>query len=130
MSRLTTFVAGAVTALLCVAGFTWRQWVPLMHETPIQKVEAGVRRNLKDPESARFERVTFNPATGAGCGYVNARNSMGGYSGFEAFILYRHGRIDFQDMSEPESHDSAQARLEKLQKQVAFLEAVKSECAP
>jgi hypothetical protein len=49
----------------------------------------SIKEKLKDPESARFKDVYFCrnahdiPMT---CGWVNARNSFGGYGGFERFI--------------------------------------------
>jgi hypothetical protein len=37
--------------------------------------------NLKDPDSARFGEFYFNTDTKKGCLVVNAKNSMGGYTG-------------------------------------------------
>lgn len=49
-------------------------------------IRAGVSRQLKDPESARF-RWLPNKAGDNYCGYVNARNSYGGYTGFAPFMV-------------------------------------------
>lgn len=53
------------------------------------QIEIGVRGKLKDPESARFGEmmagVTPSGKT-AVCGYVNAKNSFGGYTGEKPFI--------------------------------------------
>lgn len=46
-----------------------------------------VQERLKDPGSAMFRNVTFNPTTGSVCGEVNARNSYGGYTGYSYFWL-------------------------------------------
>ena len=54
----------------------------------IRQAEDVVRQGLKDPESARFRDVRRNTATGAVCGYVNAKNSYGGYVGETPFIYY------------------------------------------
>jgi len=43
--------------------------------------ERAVRENLKDPESARFGDFYYNKKTHKGCLAVNAKNSMGGYTG-------------------------------------------------
>lgn len=48
----------------------------------------GIRKRLKDPKSAQFRDsffVTWNniPAV---CGWVNSKNSMGGYGGFQRFV--------------------------------------------
>ena len=45
--------------------------------------KSDVRAMLKDPEP-RFRDVTVS-SSGVVCGYVNARNSMGGYTGWAGF---------------------------------------------
>lgn len=52
-------------------------------------VEAGVLKSLKDPESARFGEIAAARTPDGAiyvCGFVNARNSFGGYSGSSPFI--------------------------------------------
>lgn len=49
--------------------------------------EEEVRRNLKDPESAQFGDFYYNPTTKKACLMVNAKNSMGGYTGDSAIVL-------------------------------------------
>lgn len=67
-----------------------------MPETSIYSLSAAdqtnVRRSvlasLKDPESARFGSMAASKATDGTifvCGFVNARNSFGGYTGMEPF---------------------------------------------
>lgn len=46
-----------------------------------------VKRRLFDPDSAKFRNVTHG--RGNVCGEVNAKNKMGGYVGFKAFIVYQ-----------------------------------------
>lgn len=43
--------------------------------------EAAVRKDLKDPDSAKFGELYYNEKTRKGCLTVNAKNSMGGYTG-------------------------------------------------
>jgi hypothetical protein len=58
-----------------------------------KSLESAVRDGLKDPSSAQFGRyIAFNATdangatiTGA-CGYVNAKNSYGGYGGMTPYI--------------------------------------------
>ena len=56
------------------------------------KVQSAVKSNLKDPDSAKFGRYkafTVNDTGGkitAICGYVNAKNSYGGYGGMTPYI--------------------------------------------
>lgn len=54
----------------------------------VAQVKTGVSRGLKDPESARFEEPFIAADDGQTihvCGYVNARNSYGGYVGIKPF---------------------------------------------
>lgn len=58
--------------------------------------EAAVRKSLKDPESARFGDFYFNSKTKKACLAVNAKNSMGGYTGFKQAVLEKsdeHGWV-------------------------------------
>ncbi len=50
--------------------------------------EQFVSPHLKDPSSARYRNITYRTRNGLPvlCGEVNARNSFGGYTGFEFFI--------------------------------------------
>ena len=58
----------------------------------VKSLEGAVRNTLKDPSSAQFGKyIAFNikdangtTTTGA-CGYVNAKNSYGGYGGMTPF---------------------------------------------
>ncbi len=43
--------------------------------------ETAVRESLKDPDSAKFGAFDYDDKTKRGCLTVNARNSMGGYTG-------------------------------------------------
>ena len=54
-----------------------------------------VRAKLKDPSSAKFKDVYFkhNGKVPAACGKVNAKNSFGGYSGYQRFLAA--GSADF-----------------------------------
>jgi len=45
-----------------------------------------VKDALKDPDSAKF-RSEFVARDGAVCGFVNAKNSYGGYGGFRRYIV-------------------------------------------
>lgn len=49
----------------------------------------AIKAKLKDPESAEFRRVFFTLGTEnipMTCGQVNAKNSFGGYAGFQRFM--------------------------------------------
>ena len=56
--------------------------------------EVRMRKALKDPESGQFRDITIEDQTtfdtkhpGIACGYVNAKNSFGGFTGFEEFMV-------------------------------------------
>lgn len=53
----------------------------------IEKVKSVASRDLKDPDSAKFRAVSINRSGGAFvvCGELNAKNSYGGYVGYERF---------------------------------------------
>lgn len=55
-----------------------------------------VRKKLKDPESARFSRITYQKQTNNICGYVNAKNSYGGYIGDRRFVIV-NGYVNILD---------------------------------
>lgn len=56
----------------------------------IEWVKEGVREELKDPDSAKFEGIVAMKDVKDGgitvCGFVNARNSFGGYVGKKPFF--------------------------------------------
>ncbi len=55
----------------------------------IVAAERAVRASLKDPDSAQFRDVRTNYTEEFGvvaCGRVNAKNDLGGYTGFRRFI--------------------------------------------
>lgn len=59
--------------------------------TPDDKtiIENGVRQSLKDPDSAKFGPMQASKRSDGAvtvCGYVNAKNSFGGYVGMQPFI--------------------------------------------
>ncbi|MGX1096511.1 hypothetical protein [Amorphus sp. MBR-141] len=82
--------AGAVLFGCVPQGSIPTERVALLDLTPSQRasVEAGVRDALKDPESARFGEMYAGRSPSdlvTVCGYVNAKNSFGGYTGEKPF---------------------------------------------
>lgn len=72
---------------------------PVIQLTPQQKteIEHSVLALLKDPESARFGPMRAGTVAGATavCGWVNAKNSFGGYTGMELFYSrFENGRFN------------------------------------
>lgn len=60
---------------------------------PIYTIQSVVKKPLLDPDSAQFSDVTFNRSTGFGCGFVNAKNKMGGYVGRKQFVASLDGKV-------------------------------------
>lgn len=60
--------------------------------------QESVRRTLKDPQSAQFSEVYISRIAGtpSACGYVNAKNSFGGYVGRRRFMA-ENGRVFVED---------------------------------
>ncbi len=52
----------------------------------------AVLGRLKDPDSAKFGQVVARES-GIVCGYVNSKNSFGGYTGDKAFIYFTKKEI-------------------------------------
>src|SRR5712671_5400862 len=79
------FFLGAALGLLLI--FVW----PLIFNpdsTMIETAKAAVKGGLFDPYSAQFEdlRVARNQNGEFVCGFVNAKNKLGGYTGKAPFV--------------------------------------------
>lgn len=88
---------------------------------------ARVRSQLTDPESARFERIRINKLTGIGCGAVNAKNKMGGYTGFKEFLVGADGIVAFNP-EVPPGIDKASELLELSMRKIDFLATFDKNC--
>ena len=54
--------------------------------TAIAAAKRMIAERMKDPESVKFGKVVRRQ-NGIVCGYVNAKNAMGGYTGEKGFIV-------------------------------------------
>ena len=61
----------------------------------VYAARALIRSMMRDPASARFQDVS-DGRNGVICGYVNARNGFGGYTGMTRFIVSKQGRPSVQ----------------------------------
>lgn len=52
----------------------------------IEQAKTVVASKMKDPDSARFTDVSLQAKGNMVCGWVNAKNSFGGYVGFRPFV--------------------------------------------
>lgn len=46
----------------------------------------ALQNRLKDTQSAQFKSLFRNYKTGVICGFVNAKNGFGGYTGYKRFV--------------------------------------------
>lgn len=53
----------------------------------VAKMKSIVKNVLTDGESAQFSDVKYYKSTNFGCGFVNAKNKLGGYVGKKKFIV-------------------------------------------
>lgn len=73
---------------------------------PIEVAHERIKELLKDPDSAKF-RSEFVSKTGAVCGFVNSKNSYGGYGGFTRYVVTsEQARVDSVDVRESWKMDS------------------------
>lgn len=109
------------TATVAAAGAGW--WYFL----PIQQAEQRVRAQLRDPDSARFHAVQVYRGTGGACGYVNAKNGLGGYAGPTHFVIDRAGTVLFDPRIDTLS-GTVDQRIAATQKMIDYLTAVEASC--
>lgn len=92
-------VVFAATAILLSACDSKKSLSKL--ESDQEWCQQEVRKNLKDPDSANFKDVAarrYPEDKYSDCkGMVNAKNSMGGYTGFRKFTRYEDGSVYFSD---------------------------------
>jgi hypothetical protein len=71
---------------LVATGAAYAQQPPKLNE---RLLKAALDDHLKDAESAKFKDVRYASSGSAGmwvmCGYVNSKNSYGGYAGYTRF---------------------------------------------
>jgi hypothetical protein len=101
----------AIATGLLLAGGAYAQTVVM------DAAKDAIRRQLKDPPSARFEGLVERRAADGSlgvCGQVNAKNAMGGYTGALPFVYDVAARaayiMDLNAVSSPDFDLSYGAR--------------------
>jgi len=80
--------------VLLVAGASHAQ----SPDQAISDAKAAIAMKMKDPESARFAGVVVSPKGSTVCGWVNAKNSYGGYVGYKPFyVMGRFAEVRDED---------------------------------
>jgi hypothetical protein len=109
-------VIGLVVFFL-LFGIAYFAWISYL--SPRAKAIDRVKLSLNDPDSAIFKNVTYYSKSHATCGSVNAKNRMGGYDGFNAFLVEKDGTVRYFPDGDTASAIT-EVRLEALKKQNAF----------
>lgn len=79
-------VAFLTVTLQALLGGSDRKMSPAMSRVQQEKL---ISEQLVDPSSARFSGQFHGRREGAWCGYVNAKNRLGGYTGDQRFVALR-----------------------------------------
>lgn len=96
-SRALRIGGSALLFVVAVAAASW--WFTTADE---RMIKDRVLQALSDPDSAEFKDVAYFKKHDAGCGFVNARNKMGGMVGFRVFIALPDGAVQIApDVSDP-----------------------------
>ena len=115
-------VVGVLTIVSAATGVTC--WMAVR---PIIQAENTVRTRLKDPDSARFAGVSLNEKTGSICGWVNAKNSWGGYTGMTEFVLIvPTGEFVLRPATSGQS--DVESNLKDVRDALEFLRRAENEC--
>ncbi len=72
-------------------------------ETLFARAKEATLASLKDPDSAQFKDLEVSQLLPSKvCGYLNAKNSFGGYTGFHPFIYDdKTGKVDIVSEAKP-----------------------------
>jgi hypothetical protein len=89
------FLVAGLALLLLVSGAVWY----FLNVRPIEDAKNLVSQLLLDKESARFDKVLYSRENAIVCGYVNAKNKMGGYVGYRRFIVGVDKEVRFESDS-------------------------------
>lgn len=74
--------------MLCITALLFAGMAQAQEADPaIEQAKAAVVNKLKDPESAHFTDLVNRTDHHVVCGWVNAKNSFGGYVGFRPFVV-------------------------------------------
>lgn len=79
-------IAGIAASVLLGCGPTDKQKAEALEAAKLTDLRKPILGQLKDPDSAKFSDELISNS-GALCGFVNAKNSYGGYTGNTEFIV-------------------------------------------
>lgn len=112
-------IGTAFVVALCAIGVGVWYW-------PTYQAHEQVRSQLVDPSSAKFGDIVISKKSKSICGSVNARNRMGGYTGFTSFILFADGELRFEPSDS--GGYTTQEKLDSVNKQINWLNLLIANC--
>lgn len=93
MRSMIVITGAKVTALIPILAMVGLSACSKPDPTPdeqlVAQVESQIRASMKDPDSAQFRPGFADAKKQIVCGEVNAKNSYGGYTGFEKYSYYK-----------------------------------------
>lgn len=92
---MRTLLVSTILALWMIPASA-QNGLPKMPSDAKKKFDAAMRSTLKDPFSAQYRDVVFTKHPNGEyvfCGYVNSKNSYGGYIGDRLFIAIAEGSL-------------------------------------
>ncbi|MBU1360844.1 MAG: hypothetical protein KKC79_17935 [Gammaproteobacteria bacterium] len=118
---------GIAFAAVCLTG-----WWAYTHWRPIWDVEKAVAAKLGNASGSDFDHVTFNRATGVGCGFVELKAGASAAGapgpGKAHFILFPTGELKFEPRSEEVKGPASDAQVEALKNRIAYSKLIESNC--
>lgn len=85
--KLSAFIVAGLVVSVIIGNLGWRYFYVL------PQVHKVIGETMRDPDSMQFRNeVVLSEPSGA-CGEVNAKNGMGGYTGFTRFVATTSGSL-------------------------------------
>jgi hypothetical protein len=115
---MSRFLSAAILVASCTAAIALEQAMPEpLGLNVVGLIHEAVRERLKDPESARFGTLIGGrdrKGVFSACGWVNAKNSLGGYTGiipFAGIMIEVSSKPAFHVVSMGDGGDGSEAVL-------------------
>ena len=119
----TASVASAVALTAAFVGLAL--WLKFDDWVVLPRAQQQMANRLSDPLSAQF-RSDFLVDENWHCGEVNAKNGMGGYSGFKRFISGRASNVVYLEGIGMLGKETTEEIMLVLDKETAYLKAMNS----
>jgi hypothetical protein len=110
------FALAIVLGIILSSLYKWKydDWIA------IPKAREAMQAQLRDPESAEFRNERFTNSRTL-CGEVNAKNGMGGYTGFERY--FTTGAVSYLEKSGSLNKETHEEFMLRMDKKIALLKS-------